>query len=125
MLDPSPLTQRIIGAAMTVHTALGAGFAESVYEEALCIELDAVGLKFERQHQVDVIYRGRSVGIHRLDLLVENVVVVELKSVDNLAKMHTAQLISYLHATRCPVGLLINFNVPHLRDGIRRASLKP
>jgi GxxExxY protein len=116
------LTERIIAAAMNVHSALGAGFGESVYEEALSFELHAMGVPFKRQHQLELTYRGHPVGVHRLDLLVEDVVVVELKAVDDLARTHVAQLLSYLRASNCRVGLLINFNVRHLRDGIRRLA---
>ncbi|MEO0081954.1 MAG: GxxExxY protein [candidate division WOR-3 bacterium] len=113
-------TEKVIGAAIEVHKALGPGFLESVYEEALCLELEFQGVKFVRQTPVAVDYKGRRVGEGRLDLLVEGSVVVELKAVDALAPIHSAQMISYLKATGCRVGLLINFNVIRLRDGVKR-----
>ena len=116
------VTREILGAALAVHTALGAGFSESIYEEAMCLELDSMGLAFRRQVRLDVAYRGHRVGVHRLDLIVADVIVVELKAVDELAKVHIAQLLSYLRASNRPVGLLINFNVAHLRNGIRRLT---
>ncbi|MCX8090066.1 MAG: GxxExxY protein [Verrucomicrobiae bacterium] len=103
------LTGRIIAAAINVHKALGPGFLESVYEEALAIEFDSVGLRFERQKIVPISYRGRPVGEHRLDFLVENRVVVELKAVAALEKIFFAVVRSYLKATGAESGLLFNF----------------
>ena len=113
----------VIGAAIEVHRVLGPGFLESVYEEALCAELEMRGLKFERQMTFAVDYKGRAVGAGRLDLLVEGVLVVELKAVDAFAPIHQATVISYLKAYKLPLALLINFNVPVLRDGIKRIVL--
>ncbi len=102
---------------------LGPGYLESVYEEALAIELGLRGIGFRRQVPVTVSYKGREVGTARLDFLVEEILVVELKAVDDLAPIHLAQVLSYLKATSLPLALLINFNVPVLRDGIKRIIL--
>ena len=117
------LTEQIIGAAIAVHRELGPGFLESIYENALAHELSKQGLAVEQQKSFPVHYDGQIVGQHRLDLLVENQVLVELKAVDALAPTFTAQVISSLKVTRLPVGLLINFNVPLLKKGIRRFAL--
>ena len=117
------LTNQIIGAAIEAHRILGPGFLNSVYEEALCVELSTRSLRFMRQPIVAVEYKGCSVGESRLDLLVENKVVVKLKAVDALAPIHTAQTLSYLKITGKRLALLINFNVPMLKTGIRRVVL--
>ncbi|HEX9988440.1 MAG TPA: GxxExxY protein [Chloroflexia bacterium] len=122
-LDPNGLSYRVIGAALEVHRLLGPGFLESVYEEALCIELTLRGIPFARQVAVTLDYKGQAVGEGRLDVLVGNVLVVELKAVEALAPIHTAQLLSYLKTTGHKLGLLINFNVPILKDGIKRLAL--
>jgi GxxExxY protein len=110
----------VIGAAIEVHRHLGPGFLESIYESALMAELSSRSIPFERQKTVPLMYKGQSVGMHRLDLLVGRQVVVELKAVDAVAPIHFAQMISYLAATRLPLGLLINFHVRVLKDGIHR-----
>ena len=115
--DPS---NAVIGAAIEVHRTLGPGFLESVYEEAMAIELAERAVSFSRQVPVAVVYKGRPIGRARLDLLVEQSLVVELKAVSELAGIHRAQLISYLKSTGVRLGLLINFNVEVLRDGLRR-----
>lgn len=117
------LSSAVIGAAIEVHRLLGPGFAESVYEEALCIELAERGIPFARQAAIQVRYKGRLVGEGRLDLLVADVLIVELKVVDALAPVHTSQLLSYLKATGHPLGLLMNFNVPRLMQGVKRLVL--
>ena len=114
------LARAVIGAAIEVHRHLGPGFLESLYEEALSLELADAGIAFERQKEIGVVYKGRTIGKHRLDLLVDGNLIVELKTVDELADIHKAQVISYLKATGFPLGLLINFNVPVLRSGIQR-----
>jgi GxxExxY protein len=114
------LARSVIGAAIEVHRNLGPGFLESVYEEAMVVELGLRALPFERQRPVPVRYKGRDVGEGRIDLVVDKELIVELKAVDALAPIHTAQVLSYLKAMRLPLGLLINFNVPILRSGIRR-----
>lgn len=114
------LTEAVIGAAIEVHRLLGPGLLEAVYEEALCVELGLRRIRVARQTNVDLRYKGHFVGRARLDLIVENQVVIELKAVEALHDIHQAQLISYLRATGFKLGLLINFNVPVLRDGIKR-----
>jgi GxxExxY protein len=113
-------TGAIIGAAIEVHRHLGPGFLESVYEEAIVIELERLGLFFRRQVEIPVIYKGMPVGESRIDLLVQDEIVVELKAVAALLPIHRAQVMSYLKAGAFQLGLLINFNVPLLRDGILR-----
>jgi GxxExxY protein len=117
------LARAVIGAAIEVHRELGPGFLESLYEEALCVELALRGIRFQRQLPVDAAYKGQNIGQARLDLLVESLLVVELKSVDALAPIHTAQVLSYLKLTRKPLALLINFNARILKDGIKRVAL--
>ena len=114
------LAHAVIGAAIEVHRHLGPGFLESVYEEALCVELADRRIPLERQKDICVLYKDREIGQHRIDLLVNNLLVVELKTVDALADIHQAQVISYLKASQLPLGLLINFNVPILKNGIQR-----
>jgi len=121
-VDPetNALATQVIGAAIEVHRILGAGFAESVYEEALCVELRLRGIPFERQVQVRISYKGHDVGTGRADLLVGKRLIVELKAVDSLSPVHLAQVLSYLKSTSSQLGLLINFNVTLLRDGVER-----
>lgn len=103
------LTEKVIGCAYAVHNALGAGFLEKVYENALRLELAAVGLKVVQQHPIPVNYRGEVVGDFYTDLMVEDTLLVELKAVQNIAKEHEVQLVNYLAATGMDDGLLINF----------------
>ena len=114
------LAHDIIGAAIEVHRHLGPGFLESVYEEALCIEMADRRIPFERQKEIGLLYKNREIGKHKIDLLVGGLLIVELKTVEALAEIHTAQIISYLKATGLSLGLLINFNVPILKNGIQR-----
>jgi len=114
------LAHRVIGAAIEVHRLLGPGFLESVYEEALCMELELRGIRCARQVPISVTYKGERVGEARLDLLVDHSLVVELKAVESIAPIHWAQVLSYLKATRLRLGLLINFNVSVLQRGIKR-----
>ncbi|HEX2732302.1 MAG TPA: GxxExxY protein [Polyangiaceae bacterium] len=123
--DLDGIAYRVIGAALEVHRILGPGFLESIYEEALCIELTRLGMEFTRQVPISVRYRDQKVGEARLDLLVGNLLVVELKAVECLAPIHVAQIMSYLKATGLRLGLLITFNVPVLRKGIRRVICSP
>lgn len=104
------LTEKIIGCAYQVYNTLGAGFLESVYERSLLIELQEAGLIAECQVRLDVYYRSQPVGSFFADIIVEGVIIVELKAIDVLAKVHEAQLVNYLIATGKPVGLLINFS---------------
>jgi GxxExxY protein len=121
--EMSQLSGGVIGAAIEVHRVLGPGFLESVYEEALCVELRLRGIPFRRQPIVAVNYKGQQVGEGKLDLLIKNTLIVELKAVENLVPIHEAQVISYLKMTGHPLALLINFNVPILKNGIRRIIL--
>jgi GxxExxY protein len=116
----SRISHEIIGAAMEVHRVLGPGFLESAYEEALGVELHMRGVPFARQVPAPVLYKGKVVGEGRLDMVVRDTVIVELKAVEALAPIHGVQLLSYLKATEYKLGLLINFNVPVLREGIKR-----
>jgi GxxExxY protein len=117
------LTEQIIGAAIEVHRILGPGLLESIYEEALCVELELRGIAFSRQVEVDVIYKGRTIKGQILDLLVNAEVVVELKSVTKLPDVVMAQVLSYLKATGLKRALLIKFGMARLVDGIKRISL--
>jgi GxxExxY protein len=115
------LTERIIGCAMEVHRTLGPGLLESIYRECLTIELSASQLGVVSERQIPLDYKGRRVrGELKLDLLVEDCVVVELKSVERLHPVHSAQVITYLKLTGCPAGLLMNFNATTLRAGLKR-----
>jgi GxxExxY protein len=115
------LTHQIIGAAIEVHRILGPGLLESTYEECLCHELVQHGLPFERQKAIPVVYKGVKLGCgYRIDLVVSNRVILELKSVDSLAPIHDSVLLTYLKLSGHRIGLLINFNVQMLKDGIRR-----
>jgi len=102
---------------------LGPGLLESAYEEALCLELEDAGLRVGRQVSVPLMYKGRPVGEYRLDLVVDNAVIVELKCVERLEPIHQAQLLTYLRITGKTVGLLINFHVPVLKAGLKRMVL--
>lgn len=120
-MNENEATSEIIGAAIEVHRALGPGLLERVYEECLAVELMIRGLTLERQKPLPIVYKGRRVGSDlKIDLLVADSVVVEVKSVGELLPVHAAQLLTYLRLTDCRVGLLINFNVPTLRSGLNR-----
>jgi GxxExxY protein len=115
------ITEQVIASAIAVHRALGPGLLESAYEACLAYELADRALTFERQKGLPVTYRGVKVDCgYRIDLLVEGLMVVELKAVEKLEPIHEAQLLSYLKLSGCRVGLLINFNVKMLKQGIRR-----
>jgi len=114
------ITERIIGCAIEVHRNLGPGLLETLYEDALCFEFDDSRIKYKRQIEIPAIYKGHELGCYRLDLLVENEIIVELKAVEIVNPLYKAQLLSYLRVTGKRLGLLINFNVPFLRDGIKR-----
>jgi GxxExxY protein len=117
------LAHDVIGAAIEVHRVLGPGFLEEVYKEALIIEFLERGIHHEFEKWVTVHYKGNEVGKRRLDFLVGNCLIVELKAVQNLAPIHEAQVFSYLKITKHPLALLINFNVLLLKDGIKRIIL--
>ena len=115
------LTHEILGAAIEVHRVLGAGLLESTYLPCLRFELKARNLKYVTQHAIPVVYKGIAMDAsYRLDLIVEDSVVVEVKAVNAMLPIFEAQLLTYMHLSQCPVGLLINFNVPRLMDGVKR-----
>ncbi len=123
-MNANEITEQIIGGAIEVHRVLGPGLLESAYEECLCHELKLRGLSFERQRPLPVEYKGIKLECgYRLDVLVENTVVVEIKAVSAIEPIHEAQLLTYLRIGGWRVGLLINFNVPVLKNGIRRRIL--
>ena len=120
-MELNDLTGRIIGAAIEVHKILGPGLLESVYEECLSHELGVVQIPFERQKEIPIEYKGVKLSCgYRIDLLVDGRVIVEIKSCDTVLPIHEAQLLTYLKLTGLRVGLLINFNVSTLRNGIKR-----
>ena len=114
------MARRVIGAAMEVHTHLGPGLLEGLYEDALCVELAAMGLPFQRQVEAVVEYKGIPLRGQRLDVVVDSSIIVELKAVERVQDVHKAQLLSYLRMSKLPLGFLINFNTTHLRDGLHR-----
>jgi GxxExxY protein len=119
------LTEKLIGGCIEVHRHLGPGLLESAYEECLCHEFRLRGIEFERQKPLPVAYKGTWLDCgYRLDLVVEGRVLLELKAVERLLPVHVAQVLTYLKLTGLKVGLLVNFNLPFLRNGIRRLLLK-
>jgi len=122
-LQKDPLTKKIIGCAIAVHRQLGPGLLESIYEAALCVELELNGLRFERQILFPLNYLDRPIGEFRVDLIVEHTVVLELKSAERLDPIFDAQLLTYLRLTGIKKGLLINFDSRLLKDGIKRLVL--
>jgi GxxExxY protein len=124
MLTGSALTQRVIWLAIDVHKELGPGLFESVYEEWLCFELVEAGLDFRRQVAVPILYRGRLMEAgSRADIVVAEELIIEIKSIDALLSKHEAQLLTYLRLSKYPIGLLMNFNVLRLADGLRRCIM--
>ena len=117
------VTERIISCAMEVHSTLGPGLLESIYEEALAHEFTLRGITYEKQKEIALKYKGKEIGKHRIDYLIENEVIVELKAVETMVKIYEAQILTYLKATDKRVALLINFNVERLKDGIKRLIL--
>ena len=123
-MTENELTNHIIGPSIEVHRALGPGLLESAYEECLAHELSQRGIPFDRQKPLPVVYRGLKLECgYRADFLVDGRVIVELKAVDALAPIHDAIVLTYLRMSGCKVGLLLNFNVAALRDGIKRLVL--
>jgi GxxExxY protein len=123
-MDRDPMTEKIIGCAIEVHRALGPGLLESAYEKCLAFELGQHGIPFRRQVPVPVEYKGARIECgYRIDLLIDDLVILELKSVDQLAPVHDAQLLTYMKLARIRTGLLINFNQQRLIDGLRRFKL--
>ena len=117
------ITEKIIGCAIEVHKNLGPGLLEKLYENALCIELRKEKIRFEKQKEISVNYKGELIGDFRLDLVVENLVVVELKSVERHDPLFKAQLLSYMKSGKYKLGLLINFNSKLLKEGVKRMKL--
>lgn len=125
MLIEKELTQKILSCAYTVHSELGPGLLEKTYEECLFYELQENSLFVEKQCELPLIYKNKvSIDVaYRIDLLVENKIILELKSVESLTNVHTAQILTYLKLSRCRIGLLMNFNVASLKNGIKRFVL--
>jgi len=122
-MDLNKITGEIIGAAIEVHKVLGPGLLENIYEECLCVELIRRGMSFERQKELPILYKDAKLECgYRLDLLVENKIIVELKACEILLPIHEAQLLTYLKLSGNKLGLLINFNVPVLKEGIKRLA---
>jgi GxxExxY protein len=122
-MDINDLTGAVIAAAIEVHKILGPGLLESTYEECLCRELELRKISFERQRELPVEYKGLGLDCgYRLDVIVEKKVILELKAAEALLPIHQAQLLTYLKLTGLKIGLLINFNVPVLKEGIKRIS---
>jgi GxxExxY protein len=118
------LTERVIGLAIELHRALGPGLLESAYEECLCFELGEHGLSFERQRPLPVIYKSVRLDCgYRMDVVVEDRLILELKTIERLLPVHSAQLLTYLRLSGIRTGLILNFHAPVLRDGIKRMVL--
>lgn len=118
------ITEKIIGAAIEVHKSLGPGLLESVYETCLCHEFHLLGMSFERQKSVSVVYKGIALETClRIDIVVENAVVIELKCVEKIAPIHESQLLTYMRLSGIPTGLILNFYTPRIVDGIKRMVL--
>lgn len=122
--DTIPLSNVVIGAAIEVHRQLVPGLLESTYEECLCFELTQQAVTCQRQVPLPIVYKGHRLDAgYRIDLVVEHTLIVEVKSVDRLMRVHEAQLLTYLRLSRIETGLLINFNMPLLKEGLRRYAL--
>ena len=120
-MDINELSSKIIGAAIEVHKALGPGLLESAYEECMCHELSLRGLSFERQKPLPIVFKGKELDCsYRLDIVVENAIILELKSCENIEPIHRAQLLTYLKLSTLHLGLLLNFNTAFMKDGIVR-----
>jgi GxxExxY protein len=123
-MNEEEIFKKILDCSFKVHTELGPGLLESAYEECLTYELKKFGLMVEKQKPLPLVYEGIKLDAgYRVDLLVENKIIVEIKSVDALAEIHMAQILTYLKLSGCRLGLLVNFNVKHLKDGIKRVIL--
>ena len=119
--DINVLTNKVLGLAFEVHTQLGAGLLESTYESCLFYELKENNISVERQKKLPIIYKGFQLDTdYRIDLLIDNQLIIELKSVETLQPVHSAQLLTYMKLSNLKYGLLLNFNVPHLKQGIKR-----
>ena len=122
--DINVLTNKVLGLAFEVHTQLGAGLLESTYESCLFYELKENNINVERQKKLPIIYKGIQLDTdYRIDLLIDNQLIIELKSVEALQPVHSAQLLTYMKLSNLKYGLLLNFNVPHLKQGLKRFIL--
>jgi GxxExxY protein len=122
--EENKISERIIKSAIEVHRNLGPGLLESVYEECLCKEFELTNIKYIRQKELPIIYKNSELSIkYRIDLLVENMVIVEVKCVDSILPVHQAQLLTYLKLTGMKLGLILNFNAELLKKGIKRVAL--
>jgi GxxExxY protein len=120
-MDREEIFKKVLDCAFEVHTNLGPGLLESVYEECLFLELQMTGLMVEKQKHLPLDYKGIRLESHlRIDILVENKIIVELKAIEDLTDVHLAQTLTYLKLSGCKLGLLVNFNVAHLKNGIKR-----
>ncbi len=124
-LDLNQLSSEIIGVAIEVHKELGPGLLESTYEECMCYEFRIRNISFERQKPMPITYKGNTLDCgYRLDILVEHAIIIELKACEKLEPIHKAQLLTYLKLSNLKLGLILNFNVPLMRDGITRVVNK-
>lgn len=114
------ITEKIISCVIEVYSALGPGLLEKVYEEALAHEFVLRGIKYQRQKEIRLEYKGKEIGFHRIDFLVEGEVILDIKASEGINKVYFSQVLTYLRATKKRVGLLINFNVECLKEGINR-----
>jgi GxxExxY protein len=117
------ITEKIISCAIEVHKILGPGLLESIYENALCYEFKVSNIKYEKQVEMPIVYKDLQLGVYRLDILVENEIIIELKAVDRIDPVFEVQLLTYLKVSGKRLGLLINFNTPVLKNGIKRIIL--
>lgn len=123
-MNEEEIFKKVLDCAFKVHTALGPGLLESAYEECLAYEIKKLGLLVEKQKPLPLIYEEVKLDAgFRIDLLVENKIIVEIKSIEALADIHMAQILTYMKLSGCKLGLLVNFNVKHLKDGIKRVIL--
>jgi GxxExxY protein len=121
--ETEDLIHRVIGCGIAVHRALGSGYSERHYSSALTIELDVQKISYEREKTIRITYRGHELGTYRVDLVVGGALVVEIKAVDQLAPVHQSQVLGYLHAAKLRAGLLMNFRVGAMPDGLKRLVL--
>ena len=122
-VETEDLATRVIGCCIDVHRALGPGLLEKIYARAVCIELDHAGIQYQREREIPVTYRGELLCQQRLDIVVADQIILEIKSVEHLNPVHRAQLTTYLRISKIRLGLLLNFNVAILQDGIKRVAL--
>ena len=122
-VETEDLANRVIGCCIDVHRALGPGLLETIYARAVCIELDHAGILYQREREIPVTYRGELLCQQRLDIVVADQIILEIKSVEHINPVHRAQLTTYLRISKIRLGLLFNFNVAILQDGIKRIIL--